>query len=218
MESTDWISKISWQNLTGNKYSQYGEEIYLRYIFDNIGTTNKHLVDIGANDGKWLSNTRAFMEDGWTGLLIDGKEFPGVKKHFITKENVLFLLDKYKTPQEFDLLSIDIDGNDYWILEKILSVYRPRVIISEFNSEHTDCKTIKYDPNFVFKMDDYYGYTFKAGQKLAEKSGYKVIYQNSSLNMYYLRADLFTHEYTMNIKSDYHRWWGTKGDGEWVDL
>lgn len=214
----DWINHIIDQNLTGNQYSQYGEEIYLDFIFKNIGTTNKHLVDIGANDGKWLSNTRRLMESGWTGLLIDGKEFPGVKKHFVTKENVLFLLERYETPKEFDLLSIDIDGNDYWILEKILSVYRPRLIISEYNSEHTDCKAIKYDPNFQFKMDDHYGYTFKAGVKLSEKSGYKVIFQNADLNMYYLRSDLYTWSYPLQVKNEYHRWWGTKGMGEWVEL
>lgn len=214
----DWINHIIDQNLTGNKYSQYGEEIYLDFIFKNIGTTNKHLVDIGANDGKWLSNTRRFIESGWTGLLIDGKEFEGVKKHFVTKENILFILERYKTPIEFDLLSIDIDGNDYWILQKILSVYRPRVIISEYNAEHLDCKTIKYDPNFQFKMDDYYGYTFKAGQKLAEKTGYKVIFQNSNLNLYYLRADLYKWDYPVQVREELHRWWGTKGDGEWVEL
>lgn len=214
----EWISEISWQNLTGNKYSQYGEEIYLDFIFKNIGTTNKHLVDVGANDGKWLSNTRRFIESGWTGLLIDGKDFLGVKKHFVTVDNILGILKKYKTPVEFDLLSIDIDGNDYWVLEKILTTYRPRLIISEFNSEHTDCKTIKYDPNFEFRSTDYYGYTFKAGKKLAEKSGYKVIFKNAALNMYYLRSDLFTYDYKLNLESDYHRWWGTKGTGEWVEI
>jgi hypothetical protein len=127
-------------------------------------------------------------------------------------------LERYKTPKEFDLLSIDIDGNDYWVLQKILTEYRPRLIISEYNSEHTDSKTIKYDPNFEFRMTDYYGYTFKAGQKLAEKTGYKVIFQNSSLNMYYLRKDLFKYEYPLKVEGKYHRWWGTKGDGEWVEI
>ncbi len=210
---TDDIIKVS---LEGNKYSQYGEECYLDFIFQQIGTTNKHLVDIGANNGKWLSNTREFMERGWTGLLIDGQKHVGIQRHFITQENVLSILGQYNTPMEFDLLSIDIDGNDYWILDKILSIYRPRVIISEFNAEHTDCKSIKYNPNFTFGETDYYGYTFKAGQKLAENNGYKIIFKNSELNLYYLRKDLLTHG--VQVEGVYHRWWGTKGTGEWVEI
>lgn len=212
----NWIDDIYLTDKNDNKYSQYGEECYLREIFKHIGTTNKYLVDIGANDGKWLSNTRRFIEDGWDGILIDGKDFPGVKKHFVTQENILGIFKKYKVPEEFDLLSIDIDGNDYWVLKQILTIYRPRLIISEFNAEHTDCKTIKYDPNFEFRMTDYYGYTFKAGKKLAESTGYKVIFKNAALNMYYLRSDLF--KWDVEIDSGYHRWWGTKDDREWVEL
>jgi hypothetical protein len=186
--SMSWLNEI--KDHSNKKYSQYGEEGYLRFIFENVGVKDGFFVDLGANDGKYLSNTRYFKEHGWSGILIDGQEFKGVHRHYITAENINELLKRYGVQNEFDLLSIDIDGNDYWVLRKILSCFRPRLIISEYNSEFTDARTIEYDPTFHFRATDYYGYTFEAGLKLAEEFGYRVIFQNCNLNMYYLRKDL----------------------------
>jgi len=199
--------------------SQNGEEHYLDFIFQNIGVKYKFLVDIGANDGMFLSNTKLFREKGWESILIDREDFPGIGQEFVTVETVLEILDRYKCPIEFDLLSLDIDGNDYWVLEKILSKYKPRVIISEYNSEHDplESKAIEYDPFFVFKCDDYYGYTFSAGLKLAERFGYKVVYQNGDLNMYYLRKDeLPNFRFTVNAVKK--AWWGVHSEKKWVQV
>ena len=201
------------------KYSQNGEEFILKYIFDNIGVTNKFFVDLGAWDGTHLSNTKLFAEQGWKGLLVDGKEFPGVYKSFITVENIIRTLALHHVPNDFDLLSLDIDGNDYWILEQVLSYYKPRVIVSEYNSEHDPyiAKTIKYDPKFVFFPNDYYGYTYGAGVKLAERFGYTIIHQQSNLNLFYLRNDLMPVE-KPNVKVELYKHWKTPGEGEWIYL
>jgi len=203
---------MSWINEIGNhfskKYSQYGEEGYLRFIFKNIGTTNKFLVDIGANNGTYLSNTKQFRNEGWQGILIDGQSFPGVYRHYVSAENINGLLRKYGCPKEPDLLSIDIDGQDYWVLRVILSEYKPRVIISEYNAEFDDSRAIEYNPNFQFRATDYYGYTFKAGLKLAKEFGYRVIFQNTNINMYYLRNDLLEDpEMQINIPHPLTEWW-----------
>jgi hypothetical protein len=200
-------------------YCQNGESNWLKYIFDNIGTTNKYFVDIGAWDGTHLSNTRLFRELGWLGLLVDGKKFEGVYNSFITKENILETLQVLNTPIEFDLLAIDIDGNDYWILKEILTKHKPRVIISEFNSEHPleQSKTIEYNPAFTFdNFSDYYGYTFGAGLKLAKEFGYTVIFQNSNMNMYYLRNDLVTE--TPEFKTEVYRHWNGVSDKKWIEI
>lgn len=203
-----WIKEIKRVNRWRN-YSQFGEESYLDYIFKNIGTTNKYFVDLGAWDGEHLSNTKFFALKGWRGLLVDGKDFPGVYRSFITKENILETLQVNKVPAEFDLLSLDIDGNDYWILDEVLGKHKPRVIISEYNAEHpvNESKTIAYDPSFAFdNYSDYYGYTYAAGKKLAEKHGYTIIWQNSHLNLFYLRNDLVTEQPEYTIEQ--YRWWG----------
>lgn len=213
-----WISEIR-RTKVWKKYSQNGEEAYLEFVLKNIGTTNKHFVDLGAWDGIHLSNTKFLSDLGWTGFLVDGKDFPNVFKSFITKENILETLSINNTHKDFDLLSIDLDGNDWWILDKVLSEYKPRLIISEFNAEHPleQSKTIEYDPLFCFdNFSDYYGYTYGAGVKLAEKFGYTIIFQNSDLNLYYLRNDLVneTPEFTKKV----HRWWGGVTDKKWVEV
>lgn len=217
----NWVDKIKRVRPYG-KYSQYGEEAYLNYIFHSIGVESRYYLDIGANDGKWLSNTRSFADSGWDGLMIDGKhENEYVKKHFVMTSNIISLLYGYGVPQSFDLLSIDIDGNDYWVLDAILNLYRPRVIISEFNSEFdpSESKAIKYDPNFVFKGNNYYGYTYEAGKKLAAKHGYKIIHQTNNLNLYYVRADLIQGNPIVGVIK--HKWWGKEEetkDLEWVTI
>lgn len=217
--SDNWIDYIGGA-LKPVIYSQYGEEHYIRYILNQVGETNKHFVDIGANDGTYLSNTKLLSEQGWNGLLIEGKEFPLTKQHFVTKENILEILESYNTPIEFDLLSIDIDGNDYWVLQEILTKYKPRLIVSEYNAEHNpqESKAIEYNPDFVFKANDYYGYTLEAGKKLAAKCGYTIIFTNSCLNAYYLRNDLVPKGVEINPTNEQHAWWGNHSNEKWIEI
>lgn len=213
-----WIKEIKNQKQK-IKYSQNGEEYLLKYIFDNIKPTNEFFVDLGAWDGTHLSNTKLFRELGWLGLLVDGKEFPGVYKSFITKENIIDTLKLFNTPKGFDLLSIDIDGNDYWILREVLSHYKPRVIVSEFNSEHPleESKTIEYNPEFTFdNFSDYYGYTFGAGEKLANEFGYTIIWQQSNTNLFYLRNDLVIEKPEFN--KEVYRHWNGISNKKWINI
>lgn len=215
----NWLNEI--KNVKPESvYSQYGEESYLNFIFQNIGTTNKYFVDIGANNGIHLSNTRLFFNEGWDGLMIDGAyDNHPVKKHFITKDNILGLLESYNVPKDFDLLSLDIDGVDYYVLKEILSVYKPRVIISEFNSELPKdwSVSIEYDEDFKFAANIYYGYSFRAGLKLAEFFGYRVVHQNSNLNMYYvLKSEL--PELDIDVHYEQFKWWGGTTDKKWVEV
>lgn len=213
-----WIKDIAKQQQK-IVYSQNGEEYRLEYIFDNIKPTNKVFVDLGAWDGIHLSNTKLFSDAGWKGLLVDGKDYPNVFKSFITKENIIETLKLHNIPTEFDLLSIDIDGNDYWVLREVLSHYKPRVIVSEFNSEHPleQSKTIEYNPDFCFdNFSDYYGYTYGAGEKLAKEFGYTIIYQQSNMNLFYLRNDLVNE--VPEFKKEMFRHWNKVSDKKWVEI
>ena len=105
---------------------------------------NKYLVDFGAGGlGCSMSNSRYLLEKGWTGLRMDGNPMGDttIMQEMITAENICDLFKKYNVPNEFDLLSIDIDGNDYWVWEAIKCINpqvffrrNPRIIINYFTS------------------------------------------------------------------------------------
>lgn len=208
------------KNLTlYGKYSQNGDETIINFIFYNIGVTNMFFVEFGAGDGYSNSNTRLLKENGWNGLMIDGdnKGNNEVKNEFITAENINDIFRKYNVPEKFDFLSIDIDGNDYWVWNNL--EYKPRVIIIEFNPNFKKgvSKTIKYNPEHIYKHDNYYGASFSALKKLGVKKGYVLVYQNMSTNMIFILKELVSElDYNVDyISCNYHK---KNYDGIWVDV
>lgn len=162
-------------------YSQFDEDQTIEEIFQEIGTTNKFFVDIGAKDGVHFSNTRKLEDEGWSGIKIDKLEFPGVIQEMITRENVNEVLKKHNVPVSFDFLSLDIDGNDYYVWEELRFV--PRVVCIEYNQSIDD--QFPYDPEFVWKNDKNFGTSMRLMDELAKKKGYRKHYSNIA-NIFYI--------------------------------
>jgi len=165
-------------------YSQGGEDGVLEYIYDCIGTTTRSYVEFGAWNGQHLSNTANLrIHKGWSGLLMEGSdraERPLVKREFINAENVEALFAKYEVPETFDLLSIDIDGNDYWVWKAIES-YTPRVVVVEYNIlfTHDASRTIAYAADHVWDKSSYHGASLGALHKLGIEKGYSLVHTDS---------------------------------------
>ena len=190
-------------------YSQGGEDGVINYIFSKIGTKNKKFIEFGVEDGKECNTANLSMNFDWNGLLIEGdrqdasdarkfyKDKPvKVVNSFVTKENINKLFSENEITGEIDLLSIDIDGNDYWVWDAI-NVVNPRVVIIEYNSSFGDDKSIsiKYDPSFErFKVHDdglYYGASLSALTHLAKKKGYILVGCGSGgINAFFVRSDV----------------------------
>jgi hypothetical protein len=173
-----------------NDYSQYGESKILLDIFEKIGTEIKYVVEFGASDGFWLSNARAFIDLGWDFLLMDGKDNPKnkVKQEFITAENINNLFEKYSVPKKFDLLSIDIDGNDYWVWKELK--YDPNVVIIEYNSNFNvnENYVLNYNPNHNFyDSGGYYSASVKSLVELAKEKGYFLHMEVSFTNLIFVK-------------------------------
>ena len=171
-------------------YSQYGESKILLEIFESIGTENKYVVEFGASDGFWLSNARMFIELGWDSLLMDGIAEPknGVKREFITSENINELFSRYSVPKIFDLLSIDIDGNDYWVWKNI--EYSPNVVIIEYNSNFNvnEKYVLRYDPKHDFhESGGYYSASIKSLVELSKEKGYFLHKEVSYTNLIFVK-------------------------------
>jgi hypothetical protein len=195
-------------------YSQNGEDGILLYLFSLLGTTNRKVVEICAGDGHECNAANLIINHGWRGLLLDGdadqvargQQFyasgrntwvapPTFAHAWVTAENVNSLVEDHGFAGEIDLLSLDMDGNDYWILNA-LDCIQPRVLVLEFNSHCGPDRslTIPYQPAFRldFSVQPYRcGASLSAFVKLGQKKGYRLVgVQSLGFNAFFVRHGL----------------------------
>jgi hypothetical protein len=130
-----------------------------------------------------------------------------IKKEKITAENINHLLQKYNVPREFDLLSVDIDSNNYWVWKSIEG-YSPRVVLIEYNAciPVNESKTIRYDPNAVWDHTDYFGTSLLALSKLGKLKGYTLVAcDNRGVNAFFIRDDLLDDHFSIKNIEDLYR-------------
>jgi hypothetical protein len=182
-------------------YSQCGEDGVIARIFECIGVTSRSFVEFGAKDGVELSNTANLrLNHGWHGLLMDGdadENDPLVRREFITAENINDLLEKWSVPAQPDLMSIDLDGNDYWVW-KALEPVQPRVVIVEYNVFFglNVSKTIAYNPNHVWDTTRYHGASLAAMHALGDQKGYSLVYTDTyAPNAYFVLRSALPEDY-----------------------
>ena len=194
-------------------FSQNDEDGILLYIFSLIGTVNKKAVEICAGDGIQCNTANLIINHGWTGLLFDsdealikrGQEFyahckdthvfpPQLIHAWIEAENVNSLLTKHGFEGEIDLLSLDIDGVDYWIW-KAIDCISPRVVVLEYQDIWGPEKamTVPYRPDFD-RLDthpDYCGASLPAFVKLGREKGYRLVGCNRyGFNAFFIRSGI----------------------------
>jgi hypothetical protein len=173
-------------------YSQNGEDGIIEEIFRRIGTTNKHFVEFGVGNGL-ENNTALLLIKGWTGAWIEGdktctdviqttfaRQIADKQLHiqnaFITAENIEQLFAHATVPHEFDLLSVDIDGNDYWVW-KAIERYTPRVVVIEYNSTFPpQVEWVKaYNPAWMWDGTTAFSASLKSLEKLGASKGYALV-------------------------------------------
>jgi hypothetical protein len=195
-------------------HSQNGEDGLMLYIFSQIGVTNQKFIEFGIGDGTECISANLLINFGWSGLMIEGSKayaenatkyyntHPKVQgevkilNKFITKDNINSLFKEGGIEGEIDLLSIDIDGNDYWVWKEI-EVISPRVVIIEYNATFGKEKalTVEYDPSFMrlekHKSGYYHGASLKALEELGKEKGYHLIGCDSEgVNAIFIRNDI----------------------------
>ncbi len=176
-------------------YSQNGEDGVLGRIFALVGVKDRYLVEFGCGDATEC-NAAYLLEQGWRGLLMDGAGVSknpraAVRREVVTAENINGLFQKYGVPPEFDLLSVDIDGNDFWVWNAIAC--RARVVVIEYNSHvpPAESRVIAYDPAFRWNGSDYYGASLKALAELGRVKGYQLVCcERTGTNAFFVADEL----------------------------
>lgn len=205
-------------------YSQEGEDGIIEEIMRRLLVTKGWFVEFGARNGVDLSNTWRLSEQGWNGVYIecDPAWFQGLKGNCAPRPNLTcinakvdsrdnrldVLLAKTPIPKDFDLLSIDIDGHDYWVWKA--TELRPKVVVIEYNShfDPTESKVIADDPSYRYVCDQHYGASALALCKLAKTKGYTLVAYTEILNLFFIRNDLMAgfEEFDVNsIKKKIHK-------------
>jgi hypothetical protein len=193
-------------------YSQNGEDGIIQLILAAVGTSSLRSVEICAGDGIECNSANLIINHGWHGLLIDGHEKildvggafygacldtwvspPEIRHAWVTVDNVNDLVTEAGFSGEIDLLSIDMDGMDYWIWEA-LGCISPRIVVAEYNSlwRNGEAFTIPYDSGFAWEPGSaYVGASLGAMCKLAARKGYRLVgAQRYAFNAFFARDDL----------------------------
>jgi len=195
-------------------FSQFDEDGIILFLLGVVGIGPAKFVEIGGGDGVGASNcANLALNLGFDGLFIDGNQDliqkglkfyaehpdthfypPRFREALVTKKNVNKILREAEFEGEVDLLSIDIDGNDYWIWEAIECV-QPRIVVTETHVEFGQRSiVVPYKEDFAWQpgMNPYYlGASPAAMTKLADRLGYRLVGANRfGFNTFFVRKDL----------------------------
>jgi hypothetical protein len=206
-------------------FSQWGEDGIIQYLIANLPDDEINtFVEFGVEDYS-ESNTRFLLiNNNWRGLVIDGStnNIETIKRRnyawrhdltavsaFITKGNINKLIKDAGFSDEIGLLSIDIDGNDYWVWDSI-DVISPRIVIVEYNGIFgaTVAVSTPYDDSFVRNIKHYsnlyYGCSLQALIDLGKKKGYTFVGSNSAgSNAFFIRNDMMTNFKEVTSKQEF---------------
>lgn len=191
-------------------FSQWGEDGILQYLISRVPSIPKTFVEFGVEDYQ-ESNTRFLLEhDDWQGLAMDGspenieliRAAPFFWRHdlqavqaFITAENINGLIRAGGFSGDLGILSIDVDGNDYWIWKAVEAV-SPVIVVCEYNAlfGSQEAITVPYDPAFqrtqAHHSNLFFGASLRALCTLAVEKGYRFVGCNrDGVNAFFVRQD-----------------------------
>jgi hypothetical protein len=192
-------------------FSQFGEDGILQNLLARVAIEDETFVEFGVADYA-ESNTRFLLvNDNWRGLIIDGGDahiefLAGASldwrhdiqalKAFVTRDNIDGLIASAGIGGDIGLLSIDVDGNDLWVLERIEAV-SARILVVEYNATFGPdaAVTVPYDPDFQRTEKHwsnlYWGASLAALERAARARGYSLVAANrAGNNAFFVRDDV----------------------------
>jgi hypothetical protein len=210
------VASVSSNDLNAHEFrvfSQNGEDGIIQFLVSRVAIENNSFVEFGVGDYSEANTRFLALNDRWSGLVLEGnardiarlKRDPAFWRYdvsavmaFVNKENINDLLAANGMTGEIGLLSIDVDGNDYWIFDAI-SVVRPAIVIVEYNHRFGPDRavTVPYDPEFrrdrAHYSHIYYGASLRALCLVAQRKEYAFVgCESFGVNAFFVRRDLMT--------------------------
>jgi hypothetical protein len=192
-------------------FSQWGEDGLIAYLISRVHIERPWFVEFGVEDYREANTRFLLVTRNWRGLVLDGsaahvssiesddiawRHDLTARQAFVTRDNINELLEQAGFTGDIGLLSIDIDGNDYWVWEAI-DVISPRIVVAEYNSlwGAERAVTVPYDPSFVRSEKHfsnlYYGASITALARLGRAKGYSLVGGNQAgNNAFFVRDDV----------------------------
>jgi len=188
-------------------YSQHGEDGVIQALLQRIPVKHNFVVEFGAYDGIYMSNSRYLIEkQDWNAFLIEADpRFYGklkvlyeghprvtIQKQFVSVENINQLFRDAGVPKDFEVLSIDVDGPDYYLWEA-LTEFEPRIVIVEYNSSIDAAKeyVVPEDKIFEWGGTAKEGASLRAFYNLGLRKGYQPVYSELyGANLFFVHRDV----------------------------
>jgi len=186
-------------------YSQNGEDGIIAEIFARVPPTRHYFAEFGAQDGMECNAANLARRRGWSGFMIEAdpqtaqrlaRNYRLLPVHtvqaFVDRDNIAGLFQASGVPQDLDLLSIDIDGNDYWVWEA-LAIYRASLVVIEYNPTYPPPVRwiMSYNAEHRWDGTTYQGASLSSLAALAERLGYSLLgTDRNGVNAFFLRNDL----------------------------
>ncbi len=202
-----------------SRFSEFEEDGHLLYLLTLAGSTSRTVVEISSQDGRVCMATNLLVHHRWRGFLFDGDPVfvnegqrffashlatrsapPVMKAEWFTRENVNQVLGAAGVPDQVDVLSLDIDGNDLYLWSAMKM--RPRILICEFNNAIPSelALTIPYKPDFSFaalpaEQSMFRSASLAAFVAVGRRKGYRLVGMNAlGFNAIFLREDILAAE------------------------
>jgi hypothetical protein len=185
--------------------SQNGEDGIIKEILFRIGFESRYAAEFGVESGLECNSAHLLLDYDWSGLLIEGNpEFAAAaKRHYsgrrvvvhnayVDVDNIAAIFRDHAVPRSLDLLSIDVDGNDYWMW-KALGWYRPRVVVIEYNATFAPPQrwVMEYNAAHRWRGDTYFGASLSSLAALGMQLGYALLGTDlNGVNAFFIRRDL----------------------------
>jgi hypothetical protein len=192
-----------WHEHEFRAYSQWGEDGLIEHLVHEVPIARRVFVEFGVEDYREANTRFLLTRGGWSGLVMDASEAHvrsirddpifwqynlKARQAFVTRENIDRILGEEGLAGEIGLLSIDIDGNDYWVWEAITGI-SPAIVVVEYNvtvPHDADFSRAKAHPSMI-----YYGASLRALWRLGARKGYDLVGCNSAgNNAFFVRRDL----------------------------